>query len=41
MSDIAFLENGFFMLREALSWSAPIATASYTYYNDLASVTKL
>ena len=23
MSDIAFLENGFFMLREALSWSAP------------------
>ncbi|MGC6402754.1 MAG: acyl-CoA reductase [Flavobacteriaceae bacterium] len=41
MSDIDFLENGFFMLRESLSWSAPIATASYHYYESLEELQSL
>ncbi|MGA1771345.1 MAG: acyl-CoA reductase [Flavobacteriaceae bacterium] len=41
MSDFDFTENGFFMLREALSWSAPIATAAYHYYENSDSLMDL
>ena len=35
MSEFDMLENGFFMIKEDASYSSPIATAFYEYYNDL------
>jgi len=42
MSEFDMLENGFFMIKEDTSYSSPIATAFYEYYDDLESLkTKL
>ena len=42
MSEFNMLENGFFMIKEDESYSSPIATLFYEYYDDLASLnTKL
>ncbi|MDY7393633.1 acyl-CoA reductase [Aureibaculum sp. 2210JD6-5] len=38
MSEFDILENGFFMIKEDTSYSSPIATAFYEYYNDLESL---
>ncbi|QCX39469.1 acyl-CoA reductase [Aureibaculum algae] len=38
MSEFDILENGFFMIKEDNSYSSPIATAFYEYYDDLASL---
>ncbi len=35
MSEFDFLENGFFMLREEKSFSSPIATAHYEFYDEI------
>lgn len=35
MSNFDMLENGFFMIKEDKSYSSPIATAFYQYYNTL------
>lgn len=35
MSDFNILENGFFMLKEDSSYSSPIATLFYQYYDDI------
>lgn len=35
MSEFDILENGFFMIKEDTSYSSPIATAFYEYYDDL------
>ncbi|MFQ3341824.1 MAG: hypothetical protein ACI9TK_001498, partial [Flavobacteriaceae bacterium] len=39
MSTFDFLENGFFMLKEEKSFSAPIACTHYEYYKDLKKLT--
>ena len=38
MSEIDFLENGFFMLRENNDISSPIATAHYEFYDKLSTL---
>jgi len=38
MSEFNLLENGFLMLKEDASYSSPIATLFYEYYEDLASL---
>ncbi|MET2985224.1 acyl-CoA reductase [Aureibaculum conchae] len=38
MSEFDILENGFFMIKEDASYSSPIATAFYEYYDDLDSL---
>lgn len=38
MSEFDILENGFFMIKEDPSYSSPIATAFYEYYDDLDSL---
>jgi len=38
MSEFDMLENGFFMIKEDTSYSSPIATAFYEYYDDLDSL---
>ena len=38
MSEFDLLENGFLMLKEDASYSSPIATLFYEYYEDLASL---
>ncbi|MEX0996660.1 MAG: acyl-CoA reductase [Flavobacteriaceae bacterium] len=35
MSEFDFLDNGFFMLKEDKSFSSPIATCFYEYYNSI------
>jgi hypothetical protein len=40
MSEFDFLENGFLMLREQQSFSAPIACVHYEYYNHLEELKK-
>ncbi len=35
MSEFAFLDNGFFILKEDKNYSSPIATCFYEYYNSL------
>jgi hypothetical protein len=34
MSEFDMLENGFFMIKEDQSYSSPIATLFYEYYDD-------
>ena len=34
MSEFDFLDNGFFMVKEDLSLSSPIASIFYEYYDD-------
>ncbi|MGC6431613.1 MAG: acyl-CoA reductase [Jejuia sp.] len=38
MSEFDMLENGFFMIKEDKSYSSPIATAFYEYYEDLGAL---
>lgn len=38
MSEFDMLENGFFMIKEDTSYSSPIATLFYEYYDDLESL---
>lgn len=38
MSEFDILENGFFMVKEDTSYSSPIATAFYEFYDDLESL---
>jgi len=38
MSEFDILENGFFMIKEDRSYSSPIATAFYEYYDDLSAL---
>ena len=38
MSEFDILENGFFMIKEDTSYSSPIATAFYEYYDDLDTI---
>ena len=38
MSEFDLLENGFLMIKEDQSYSSPIATLFYEYYNDLDSL---
>lgn len=38
MSEFDFLENGFFMLKEDSSFSAPISCAYYSYYENIEKV---
>jgi len=38
MSEYKLLENGFLMLKEDISYSSPIATLFYEYYDDLDSL---
>ena len=38
MSEFDLIENGFLMLKEDESFSSPIATLFYEYYNDVDSL---
>jgi len=40
MSEFDILENGFLMIKEDASYSSPIATVFYEYYNDLKKLKK-
>ena len=38
MSEFDMLENGFFMIKEDVSYASPIATLFYEYYEDLSKI---
>ena len=39
MSEFDMLENGFFMIKEDESYSSPIATLFYEYYDSVSDLT--
>ena len=41
MSEFDLLENGFLMIKEDVSYSSPIATIFYEYYNDIKDLNQL